>query len=51
MSQMDANGDGKIVLDEAPDQLKGAFGMVDANGDGGIDLSEAQTIANFVNNQ
>ncbi len=51
MSRMDTNGDGKIDMDEAPEQLKGAFGMVDANGDGGIDLSEAQTIADFRNNQ
>lgn len=51
MSQMDANKDGKIVKDEAPEQLKAAFGMVDANGDGAIDLTEAQTIADFMNNQ
>ncbi len=50
MSQMDANGDGKIAMDEAPEQLKAAFGMVDANADGGIDLSEAQMIADFMNN-
>lgn len=51
MSQMDANGDGKISMEEAPDQLKGAFGMVDANADGSIDLEEAQMIADFVNGQ
>ncbi len=51
MSQMDANGDGKISMEEAPDQLKGAFGMVDANADGSIDLGEAQTIADFMNGQ
>lgn len=51
MSQMDANGDGKISMDEAPDQLKGAFDVVDANGDGGIDVQEAQTIVDFLNNQ
>ncbi|MFP6581441.1 MAG: DUF1330 domain-containing protein [Candidatus Hydrogenedentota bacterium] len=51
MSSMDTNGDGKIDLDEAPDQLKGAFGMVDVNADGGIDLEEAQMIADFANNQ
>jgi len=47
---MDANGDGKIDMTEAPEDLKNAFGMVDANADGGIDLSEAQTIADFINN-
>lgn len=51
MSQMDANGDGKISMEEAPDQLKGAFGMVDANADGSIDLGEAQMIADFMNGQ
>ncbi|MFP6581842.1 MAG: DUF1330 domain-containing protein [Candidatus Hydrogenedentota bacterium] len=51
MESMDTNGDGKIDLDEAPDQLKGAFGMVDTNADGGIDLEEAQMIADFANNQ
>jgi FlaG/FlaF family flagellin (archaellin) len=50
MSNLDANGDGKIDLDEAPDDLKRTFGMVDANADGGIDLTEAQTIADFMNN-
>lgn len=51
MSEMDANGDGGIDLDEAPEQLKGAFGMVDANADGKIDLDEAQMIADFMNGQ
>lgn len=51
MSQMDTNGDGIISMEEAPDQLKGAFGMVDSNADGGIDLGEAQMIADFVNGQ
>lgn len=50
MSNLDANGDGKIDLDEAPDDLKGAFGMVDVNAHGGIDSTEAQTIADFMNN-
>jgi hypothetical protein len=51
MSQMDTNGDGKITMEEAPEQLQGAFGMVDANADGSIDLEEAQMIADFVNGQ
>jgi uncharacterized protein (DUF1330 family) len=51
MEQMDANKDGKIDMDEAPDQLKQSFGLVDANGDGSIDLEEAQLIADFINNQ
>lgn len=51
MSQMDTNCDGGIDLDEAPEYLKGGFGMVDANADGKIDLEEAQMIADFMNNQ
>jgi Ca2+-binding EF-hand superfamily protein len=38
-------------MDEAPEQLQGAFGMVDANADGSIDLEEAQMIADFINGQ
>jgi hypothetical protein len=51
LAQMDTNGDGKIDMDEAPEQLSAAFGMVDANADGGIDLEEAQMIADFMNGQ
>ena len=51
MDRMDANKDGKIDMDEAPDQLKQSFGLVDANADGAIDLEEAQTIADFLNAQ
>ena len=51
MSMMDADGDGKITLEEAPEQLQAAFSMVDLNADGGIDLEEAQLIADFMNNQ
>jgi uncharacterized protein (DUF1330 family) len=51
MTQMDTNKDGKIDMDEAPDQLKQSFGLVDANADGAIDLDEAQTIADFLNAQ
>ena len=51
MEQMDTNKDGKVDMDEAPDQLKQSFGLVDANADGSIDLEEAQTIADFLNAQ
>lgn len=36
----DANGDGKITKDEAPERLKPGFDRVDANSDGGIDKAE-----------
>ncbi len=49
MSFMDTNGDGKITLDEAPEELKTAFAFIDQNGDGGIDVKEAQIMADFNN--
>ncbi|MFP6582528.1 MAG: hypothetical protein VCD00_08200 [Candidatus Hydrogenedentota bacterium] len=51
MDMMDADGDGKITMEEAPEQLQGSFAMVDLNGDEGIDVEEAQLIADFMNNQ
>jgi len=51
MEMMDTDSDGKITMEEAPDQLKGAFSMVDTNADGVIDVKEAQAIADFMNNQ
>lgn len=51
MEQMDANKDGKITMDEAPEQLQASFAMVDMNADEGIDIEEAQLIADFINNQ
>ena len=51
MAMMDSNGDGKISMDEAPEQLQTSFAMVDQNGDEGIDVTEAQLVADFINNQ
>ncbi len=51
MSRMDANSDGKIDMDEAPEEMQASFGLIDTNGDGGIDAKEAQTIADFINNR
>jgi Ca2+-binding EF-hand superfamily protein len=50
MSFMDTNGDGKITMDEAPEDLKTGFAIVDQNGDGGIDVKEAQMMVDFNNN-
>ncbi len=36
----DANGDGRISREEAPDKLKESFDRIDTNGDGFIDASE-----------
>lgn len=49
MAFMDANGDGKITMDEAPEQVKTGFAFIDQNGDGGIDLKEAQVMADYAN--
>jgi len=51
MSSMDTNGDGKITIDEAPEQLKTSFAVVDRNKDGGIDVKEAVVIADYTNNR
>ena len=51
MKGLDQNGDGKITKEEAPQQLKDAFGYVDTNKDGFIDLEEAQAMADYQNNQ
>jgi hypothetical protein len=51
MEQLDADGDGKVTMDEAPEQLQASFGMVDMDGSEGIDLEEMQLVADFVNNQ
>ena len=51
MSYMDANGDGKITMDEAPEELKAGFAAVDRNGDGGIDVAEAQIMADYANKE
>jgi len=38
--EADANGDGKLTEEEAPDRLKQNFDRFDANGDGAVDLEE-----------
>ncbi len=48
---LDVNEDGKIDMDESPEELKQFFTMVDTNQDGGIDITETQMIADFVNAQ
>lgn len=39
-ARMDANGDGKISQDEAPERLKAAFGRMDRDGDGFVTQDE-----------
>ncbi len=48
MTMLDKDKDGKITLEEAPEQLKQFYAVVDANKDGGIDVTEAKTIAAFM---
>lgn len=50
MSFMDKNGDGRITMDEAPDDLKKGFAYVDKDGDGGIDVDEAQVMVDYNKN-
>ncbi|HEX4132343.1 MAG TPA: hypothetical protein VHZ24_20090 [Pirellulales bacterium] len=40
IARADANGDGKLSKDEAPDRLRDNFDRVDRNGDGFVDASE-----------
>ncbi len=51
MEQMDTNGDGKVTMDEAPEQMQASFGMIDMNGDESVDIDEMALVADFVNNQ
>lgn len=41
--QADANGDGKLSKDEAPDRMKENFDQIDANSDGSITLEELRS--------
>lgn len=38
----DANGDGKLSKDEAPEGLRPVFDRIDANGDGQLEVSEVR---------
>ena len=51
LTQLDANADGVVTEDEAPEQMKQFFSMIDANADGGIDAEEMQTVIDFRQNQ
>jgi Ca2+-binding EF-hand superfamily protein len=44
---MDKNGDGKISMAEASDEVKPHFENIDTNGDGVIDVKEAQVMAAY----
>jgi collagen type III alpha len=44
IKRLDANGDGVISQDEAPERLAERFAQLDANGDGGIDQAEFQAV-------
>lgn len=43
--QSDADGDGKITKEEAPERMQRAFDRIDTNGDGAIDKAEAEALA------
>jgi hypothetical protein len=42
LMQYDADGDGKVSMDEAPERMRGFFDRMDGNGDGFIDANELQ---------
>lgn len=51
VQMLDKDQDGKISMEEAPDQLKQSFAMVDQDKDGGINEEEAALVAMIMNNQ
>jgi Ca2+-binding EF-hand superfamily protein len=52
LKQADANGDGKLNKDEAPERMKENFERIDANGDGQIDEEELRRMmARFRQNE
>ena len=42
LTSLDADGDGRVSLDEAPEQMKNFFGQMDSDGDGFITEDELQ---------
>ncbi len=40
----DANGDGVITRDEAPEQMRNRFDRIDANGDGMLETDELENV-------
>ena len=51
VQMLDRDEDGKISMEEAPEQLKQNFAMVDQDKDGGINEEEAAVVAMIMNNQ
>lgn len=45
LASRDANGDGKVTMDEAGDRMQRMFTRLDANEDGAIDRAEMKTLA------
>lgn len=46
--EIDANGDGKIAREEAPERMKERFERMDRNGDGFIDQEEQEAVNRFI---
>jgi collagen type III alpha len=45
LERMDANKDGKISKEEAPERMREGFDRLDTNGDGFVDADELKTLA------
>ncbi len=45
MMQWDADGDGRITREEAPDFMKDRFERMDTDGDGFVDSDEVEAMA------
>ncbi len=48
VKQLDANNDGKVTEDEAPEQMKQFFSMLDVNADGHVDATEMVRVIQFM---
>jgi len=44
LKRADADGDGKLSMEEAPPFLKKQFSKIDTNGDGFLDKSELESV-------
>lgn len=51
VNALDADGNGTVSEEEAPEQMKQFFSMIDSNADGGIDAEEMQMVVEYMRQQ